>query len=107
MRVWRNVVLDRGTPDWEYRLRDAVHIHMYISTVPRTLIEFIIIAFSGHLGGDATMWFLASSQDSEMAQLKDSTPFDTQPLDVPWRGRNNYNCYGAGGRLAYNYFDVL
>ena len=66
---------------------------MYASTVPRTLIEFIIIAYSGHLGEDATMWFLVSSQDSEMARLKD--PFEIQPSDLPWRGRNNYNWYGV------------
>jgi len=49
------VVLDRGTPVWDsYRLRDAMHIYMYISTVPCTSIEFIIIARSGHPGKDAT-----------------------------------------------------
>lgn len=48
-----------------------------------TSIEFIIIAYLGHLGGDATTGFLASSQDSEMAQLKVSTSFETQPPDVP------------------------
>lgn len=41
------------------------------------------------------MRFLASSQDPEMAQLKDSTPFEAQRSDVPWRGRNNYHCYGV------------
>ncbi|KAF9647063.1 hypothetical protein BDM02DRAFT_3098751 [Thelephora ganbajun] len=64
----------------KFRLRDMVRIHMYISTVPC---------------GDASMRFLASSQDPEMARLKDSTPFEAQPSDVPWRGRNNYNCYGV------------
>ena len=79
----------------KYRLRHTVRVHMYISTVSCTSIEFIIIAYSNHLGGDASMRFLASSQDLEMAQLKDSTPFETQPSDVPWRGRNNYHCYGV------------
>ena len=41
------------------------------------------------------MRFLANSQDPEIAQLKDSTSFETQPPDVPWRGRNNYHCYGV------------
>ena len=41
------------------------------------------------------MRFLANSQDPEMARLKDSTPFEAQPPDVPWRGRNNYHCYGV------------
>jgi len=79
----------------KYRFRDTVRIHMYMSTVPCTSIEFTAIAHSDCLGGDASMRFLASSQDPEMAQLKDSTPFETQPSDVPWRGRNNYHCYGV------------
>ena len=79
----------------KYRLRDTVRIHMYMSTVPCTSIEFIVVAYSNCLGGDASMRSLASSQDPEMAQLKDSTPFETQPSDVPWRGRNNYHCYGV------------
>ena len=79
----------------KYRLRDTVRIHMYISTVPCTSIESIVIAYSDHAGGDASMRFLASSQDPEMAQLKDSTPFETQSSDMPWRGRNNYHCYGV------------
>lgn len=41
------------------------------------------------------MRFLANFQDPEMAQLKESTPFEAQPPDVPWRGRNNYHCYGV------------
>lgn len=41
------------------------------------------------------MRFLADSQDPEMAKLKDSAPFEAQPSDVPWRGRNNYHCYGV------------
>ena len=82
-------------PSGRYRLRDTVRIHMYISTVPCTSIEFVVVVYSDHLGGDASMRFLASSQDPEMARLKDSTPFETQESDVPWRGRNNYHCYGV------------
>ena len=41
------------------------------------------------------MRFLANSQDPEVARLKDSTPFEVQPPDVPWRGRNNYHCHGV------------
>ena len=82
-------------PPGKYRLRDTVRIHMYISTVPCTSIESVVIVYSDHLGGDASMRFLASSQDPEMAQLKDSSPFETQSSDVPWRGRNNYHCYGV------------
>lgn len=79
----------------KYRLRDAVHLHMYISTVPCMSIKSAVIAYSYRLGGDASMRFLASSQDPEIAQLKDSIPFEVQPSDVPWRGRNNYHCYGV------------
>ena len=79
----------------KYRLRDSVRIHMYISTVPCTSIKSVVIVCSDHLGGDASMRFLASSQAPEMAQLKDSAPFEPQSPDVPWRGRNNYHCYGT------------
>lgn len=82
-------------PSGKYRLRDMVHIHMYISTVPCASNESGVIAYSYCLGGDASMRFLANSQDPEMAQLKDSTPFQAQPSDVPWRGRNNYHCFGV------------
>lgn len=82
-------------PSGKYRLRDTVRVRMYISTIPCTSIEFAAIPYSDHLGGDASMRFLASSQNAEMAQLKDSTPFEAQPPDVPWRGRNNYHCYGV------------
>ena len=75
-------------PVWEVSTCGA-HLHMYISTVPCTSIEFIIITYSGHAGGDATMRFLMSPQGSEMAQLRDSTPFERQPPDVLWK--NNYH----------------
>lgn len=79
----------------KYRLRETVRIHMYISTVPCTSVSSAIAMYSIHKGGDASMRFLANSQDPEMAQLKDSAPFEAQPADVPWRGRNNYHCYGV------------
>jgi len=82
-------------PSGKYRLQDTVRIHMYISTVPCTSIKHIVCVYSNPVGGDASMRFLASSQDPEMARLKDSTPFETQPSDIPWRGRNNYQCYGV------------
>ena len=82
-------------PSGRYQLRHTVHIHMYISTVPCTLILLTRIMYSNPLGGDASMRYLANSQDQKMAQLKDSTPFEAQPSDMPWRGRNNYHCYGV------------
>lgn len=82
-------------PAGKYQLRDMVHIHMYISTVPCTSVPFTVIMYSIHKGGDASMRFLANSQDPEMAQLKDSAPFEAQPPNMPWRGRNNYHCYGV------------
>ena len=87
--------IEKQGPSGKYRLRDTVRIHMYISTVPCTSIQFVVAVYSDRLGGDASMRFLANSQDPEMAQLKDSTPFEIQPSDVPWRGRNNYHCYGV------------
>lgn len=52
----------------------------------------LFISFSG---GDASTRYLASHQDEETALLKDSTTFPDQPLDKPWRGRDNYHCYGV------------
>jgi len=86
--------IEKNTPG-KYRLRDTVRIHMYISTVPCASIKPIVFVYSDPLGGDASMRFLASSQDPEIARLKDSTPFETQPSNVPWRGRNNYHRYGV------------
>lgn len=47
------------------------------------------------VGGDASMRFLASSQDPVMAALKDSAqPVALHP-GAASRGRNNYSLYGA------------
>lgn len=82
-------------PSGKYQLRGMVHVHMYISTVPCTLISLTIIMYSTRSGGDASTRLLASSQDPEIAQLKDSIPVEEQPPDKPWRGRNNYHVYGV------------
>lgn len=47
------------------------------------------------LGGDASTRYLAFHQDEETALLKDSKPFPDQALDQPWRGRDNYHCFGV------------
>lgn len=67
-----------------YRLKDSVHLEMYISTVPC---------------GDASTRFLAAFQDPEMAALKD-TPASTsmQPEATTlstFRGRNGYHLYNV------------
>lgn len=79
----------------KYQLQDTVRIHMYISTVPCTSNPFTTATYLIRKGGDASMRFLANSQDPEMAQLKDSAPVEAQPPDIPWRGRNNYHRYGV------------
>ncbi|KAG1773854.1 adenosine deaminase/editase [Suillus occidentalis] len=68
------------TADDRYRLRDGVHMIMYISTPPC---------------GDASMRFLATFQDEEMAALKDSAIFPPLASNVASRGRDNYSLFGV------------
>ncbi|EIW82478.1 adenosine deaminase editase [Coniophora puteana RWD-64-598 SS2] len=70
----------RQQADGKYDLSEGVHLKMYISTPPC---------------GDASMQFLASVQDEQMAALKNSQVFtDLQP-GATSRGRNNYSLYGV------------
>jgi tRNA-specific adenosine deaminase 1 len=46
-------------------------------------------------GGDASTRFLASSQDENMAALKDSALFPALPQNSTSRGRDNYSLYGV------------
>ncbi|KAE9404449.1 hypothetical protein BT96DRAFT_418164 [Gymnopus androsaceus JB14] len=70
-----------------YRLKDGVHIEMYISTVPC---------------GDASTRFLAAFQDPEMAALKDGPASASAIVAQPEgtilstsRGRNNYHLFNV------------
>ncbi|TFK43315.1 adenosine deaminase/editase [Crucibulum laeve] len=63
-----------------YRLQDGVDVNLYISTPPC---------------GDASMRFLASVQDEEMAALKDSTVFPTLDPSAASRGRDDYGRLGV------------
>ncbi|KAG2159030.1 adenosine deaminase/editase [Suillus bovinus] len=66
--------------DDRYRLKDGVYMIMYISTLPC---------------GDASMRFLATFQDEEMAALKDSAVFPPLAPNVASRGRDNYSLLGV------------
>jgi tRNA-specific adenosine deaminase 1 len=57
----------------------------------------MITKFPMRAGGDASMRFLASSQDEEMASLKNSSAISVSDLDpnAPSRGRDNYARLGA------------
>ncbi|KAH7931376.1 adenosine deaminase/editase [Leucogyrophana mollusca] len=66
--------------DGRYGLKHNVRMCMYISTPPC---------------GDASMRFLASLQDDEMAALKDSTSFPTLDPNAASRGRDNYSLFGV------------
>ncbi|OJA07704.1 hypothetical protein AZE42_01869 [Rhizopogon vesiculosus] len=71
--------------DGRYDLKDGVHMIMYISTPPSDECQ----------GGDASMRFLAMSQDEEMAVLKDSSVSAPLAPNVASRGRNNYSLFGV------------
>lgn len=47
------------------------------------------------IGGDASMRYLASFQDPDMAALKDLSDFPNLAPDEVSRGRNNYQLYGV------------
>ena len=46
-------------------------------------------------GGDASMRYLATFQDSEMASLKNSSSFPTLAPGAASRGRDNYSLFGV------------
>ncbi|KAJ7179472.1 adenosine deaminase/editase [Mycena filopes] len=66
--------------DGRYALNDDAVLALYISTVPC---------------GDASMRFLSSGQDEEMASLKDSTVRPPTDLTLASRGRDNYALWGV------------
>ncbi|EGO27228.1 hypothetical protein SERLADRAFT_434997 [Serpula lacrymans var. lacrymans S7.9] len=67
-------------PSGKFSLKEGLRMIMYISTVPC---------------GDASMRYLASSQDDEMAVLKNSTVSLPFPPNTASRGRDNYSLYGV------------
>ncbi|KAJ7477099.1 adenosine deaminase/editase [Mycena galericulata] len=66
--------------DGKYALKDGVRLVLYVSTVPC---------------GDASMRFLASSQDEQMAALKDANIHSPTDPTAAARGRDNYALWGV------------
>lgn len=97
-----------GTSNWitrrsngKYALREDVKLNLYISTVPCKFLSlffkrvpkyYIIVLIAG---GDASMQFLASVQDEDMATLKDSSVFPDLHPTAASRGRDNYARLGV------------
>ena len=88
--------------DGMFNLKHGVCVTMYISTPPcKTPLlafgdaEHQIIFLSCDQGGDASMRFLASYQDDEMAKIKESSIFEPLPKGVASRGRDNYSLLGV------------
>ena len=87
--------------DGKYRLRDNVKLNLYVSTLPCKCLLFvhnknIEIELNAYItGGDASMRFLASVQDEEMATLKSTSNFlELDPSDAS-RGRDDYSRLGV------------
>ncbi|KAF8558954.1 hypothetical protein OG21DRAFT_1403825 [Imleria badia] len=66
--------------DGMFSLKHGVSMTMYISTPPC---------------GDASMRFLASYQEEEMAKIKDASIFEPLPKGLASRGRDNYALLGV------------
>ncbi|KAJ7122806.1 adenosine deaminase/editase [Mycena epipterygia] len=67
-------------PDGKFALKNNARLMLYVSTVPC---------------GDASMRFLASSQDEQMAALKDSAVRPPTDPSSAARGRDNYSLWGV------------
>lgn len=91
------------TANGKWGLKGTVRLHMYISTVPcenphlllrlaQVMSKFLMRSFSG---GDASMRFIAATQDEEIAALKNTTVFSPSDPSSASRGRDNYSLYGV------------
>lgn len=86
-------------------------LHTTPNTIPRICARYLRIGFPVTtfprgvmawldnlrvwIGGDASMRYLAASQDPAMAALKDAAPPAPPPPGAASRGRNNYALHGV------------
>ncbi|KAF5363320.1 hypothetical protein D9756_000580 [Leucocoprinus leucothites] len=83
-----------------YRLRPDVSLHMYVSTLPCKAASCLLplwLVLTIYQGGDASMGYLAATQDAQVALLKSQSAhlFPKLRSHEASRGRDDYNRLGV------------
>jgi tRNA-specific adenosine deaminase 1 len=80
-----------------FALRDDVRLNLYVSSLPceSLSLPLLISVNCIYVGGDCSTRYLASTQDGEMAALKDSVNSPELSNSVTARGRDDYGRLGV------------
>ena len=99
----------RNHENGKHHLRSGIQLNIYVSTLPCEPYYYgnVQSRWDICVGGDASMRYLATIQDEEMARLKDSSPQPAQArLDIPISLTVNTNDISSG-RDGYSRLGVL